>query len=192
MTASGGIISVAVRHLVANGVTGDALIAAIADMEAAIDTRSTGAKRQARYRERNKASQTVTSVTSDAPPPNEYISNPPPVSSEANASSETPTTPKSNGKHPPAVSAEQVIEAWNVMAGAAGVPKARLTPERRKKLNTFVRRHTIDDITEAIWAIPRSPFLCGENDRGWKAGIDFILQPSSFTKLIEGTYDRTH
>lgn len=76
------------------------------------------------------------------------------------------------------------------MAEGAGVPIAKLTPERRRKLGTFVRRHTIDDITEAIWAVPRSPFLCGENDRGWKAGIDFMLQPTSFTKLIEGTYDR--
>lgn len=62
------IIATAVKHLIAAGVTGDALVAAIAEMEASIDTRSTGAKRQARYRERlaDKASQSVTKRNSDA------------------------------------------------------------------------------------------------------------------------------
>ncbi|MES2904527.1 MAG: hypothetical protein V4696_10115 [Pseudomonadota bacterium] len=86
------------------------------------------------------------------------------------------------------VKPEQVIEAWNAMAETTGVHKARLTPDRRKKLATFIKRNPIEDITEAIWSVPRSPFLCGENDRGWKAGIDFMLQPSSFTRMIEGTY----
>lgn len=74
------VIATAVRHLMAAGVTGEALLSAIADMEAEIraepKARSTAAVRQERYR-RNKASQTV---TSDAPlplPPNENISNPP-------------------------------------------------------------------------------------------------------------------
>lgn len=164
----------------------------VVEIATAMDSRTKAAERQSRYRKR-KAGRDVTNsdVTGDVTHPlNESISKPP-VSSETIVSSEDPTTPKSNGKVPPAVSPEQVVEAWNTMADGAGVPKAKLTPERRRKLSTFVRRHTIDDITEAIWAVPRSPFLCGENDRGWKAGIDFILQPSSFTKLIEGTYDRS-
>ncbi len=83
---------------------------------------------------------------------------------------------------------EHVVEAWNQMADQTGVHKARMTPDRRKKLATFVKRNTIDDITEAIAAVPRSSFLCGENDRGWKANLDFMLRPATFTKMIEGTY----
>jgi hypothetical protein len=70
------VIATAVKHLLAAGVTGDALIAAIAEMEAdmpAVDTRSTAAKRQARYRdrlaERNKASQSVTCDDGVTPAP---------------------------------------------------------------------------------------------------------------------------
>jgi hypothetical protein len=96
------------------------------------------------------------------------------------------TAPAENDDEP--IREEHVIEAWNAMAGEAGLPKARMTPERRKKLKTFIRRHSVDDITEAIWRIPQTPFLRGENDRGWKPGIDFLLQPSSFTKLLERTY----
>jgi hypothetical protein len=85
---------------------------------------------------------------------------------------------------------EHVLEAWNAMADRAGVPKAKLTPERRKKLSTFIRRHPVDDITEAIGAIERSPFLRGENDRSWRADFNWMLEPRNFTKLTEGTYDR--
>lgn len=55
-----------VRELVAAGVTGDALVTAIERIEAAsAPKRSAGAERTARWRERHKASQSVTSVTSD-------------------------------------------------------------------------------------------------------------------------------
>lgn len=84
---------------------------------------------------------------------------------------------------------EHVVEAWNELAvrhGLAAVKK--LTPERQKKLRTFIRRHTIDDITEAIAAIPRSPFLLGQNNRGWQASFDWFLEPRNLTKLTEGTY----
>jgi hypothetical protein len=87
-----------------------------------------------------------------------------------------------------AVTEDQVLEAYNAMAEMAGLSKARMTPERRKKLRTFVKRHPIDDITEAIWAVPKSRFLCGENDRGWKADLDFLLEPKKFTRLLEGSY----
>ena len=70
-------IAVAVRHMMAAGMDPDAIVAAVAEMEAAaVPQRSKNAERQARYRERNKASQTVTtvtnrneSVTSNAPIP---------------------------------------------------------------------------------------------------------------------------
>lgn len=105
---------------------------------------------------------------------------------------DTLTPPKppviSNEITPPAIKPEHVLEAWNAMAVRAGVPTARMTPERRKKLATFLRRNKADDITEAISAVECTPFCRGENDRGWKASFDFLLQPGSFTKLIEGTY----
>lgn len=34
-----------------------------------------------------------------------------------------------------------------------------------------------------------SPFLRGDNDRGWRASLDFLLKPESFAKLMEGAYD---
>ena len=135
----------------------------------------TNAARQARHREKKKSNGvTVTGVTVS---PNEYILTP----------SEPPSV-ISDEITPPADPPTLVLEAYNLMAGEAGLPKARMTPERRKKLRTFTARHKVEDITEAIWAIPRTPFLCGENPRGWKADFDFFLQPKSFTRILEGSY----
>lgn len=81
------VIATAVRHLMAAGVTGDALCDAVAELEAALHAskpRSAAAIRQERYREkkRNKASQVTESDGCDAPPlspsPNENNSNPHP------------------------------------------------------------------------------------------------------------------
>ena len=76
------------------------------------------------------------------------------------------------------------------MAERKGLPKVKLlTAQRTKHLKARIRDYAIDDFTDAISAIERSRWLCGENDRGWKADFDFLLQPKSFTKLIEGSYD---
>jgi hypothetical protein len=93
----------------------------------------------------------------------------------------------------PPVTPDEALEAWNITAGANGLPKARMTDQRRRRLKVLIRQHSIEDFTEAIRAVPRSPFLLGENSRAWRADFDFFLRPSSFTKLIEGSYDRaTH
>lgn len=56
------IIAAALRELMAAGVTGDALVTAVERIEIASEPRRTpGALRQQRYRERHKASQSVTS-----------------------------------------------------------------------------------------------------------------------------------
>lgn len=41
----------------------------------------------------------------------------------------------------------------------------------------------------ALAKVAASAFCHGENDRGWVADLDFLLQQSSFTKLMEGKYD---
>jgi hypothetical protein len=47
----------------------------------------------------------------------------------------------------------------------------------------------LEEWQRAMDALERSAFCRGENDRGWRADFDFLLQPKSFTKLLEGAYD---
>lgn len=174
--------------LLAKGLSGVDLLEVAQAMEATKDATATLRKRRQRAREKeekNGQCHAVT-VTRDGSPNDIDILTPssnPEISSEISPLIEIPDDPVE-------VKPEHVLEAYNAMAVRAGLPTARMTPERRKKLPAFIRRHPIDDITEAISAMERSPLCRGENDRGWKADFDFLLQPKSFTRLIEGSYGR--
>jgi hypothetical protein len=149
----------------------------------------TNAARQARHRAKKAAESNAVTVTLNGTD-KEIPPNPQKKISPLNGSPKGEPIPPPAEPDQPDLRPEHVLEAWNAMADRAGVPKAKLTPERRKKLSTFIRRHPVDDITEAIGAIERSPFLRGENDRSWRADFNWMLEPRNFTKLTEGTYDR--
>jgi len=183
------ILSVAIKHLVALGMTGDDLQAAIAEMQAAEDMRSSGAKRQQRYRDnqaakRNEASQSVTRDDGVTPPPV--------LDKET-----SPRPPKEINPTPRVIDPREtdpvlpIVDRWNEMATRTGLSRiTKLTSERRKRVRARLAEHTPDDFTEAIAAVERSPFCRGDNTKGWRADFDFILQPTSFNRLIEGSYDR--
>lgn len=85
---------------------------------------------------------------------------------------------------------EVVLEQWNLTAGQLGLPKAlSLTANRRRS----VRQRLKDSWWAQHWReglakIKTSGFLLGENDRGWKADLDFFLRPDSLQKILEGKY----
>lgn len=147
----------------------------------------TAAERKRRQRAKDMSHR---DVTRDIPPDKEKSPTPP---KEINP----PISPiTSDEVMPPAsenqvLKPEHVIEAWNDLASRCGLAKVKsVTAARRRAIDCRIREHSIDDWTEAIAAIERNPWLHGQNDRGWRADFDFLLQPKSFTKLIEGGYDR--
>lgn len=79
---------------------------------------------------------------------------------------------------------------WNIAAKTHGLPVAKaLTPDRKKKIRARLKEHGIKGWNAALETIEKSEFLRGENDRAWRANLDFLCQPNSFNKLIEGMYD---
>ncbi|WP_237221919.1 DNA replication protein [Sinorhizobium meliloti] len=124
--------------------------------------RSAGAIRQERYR-RNKASQMTVSDAGDD------LSSP-------------------EGSSPTAV--DQVVTAFSEMARQSGlsVPRA-VTASRRRSLLLRIEEHGLPAVLDAIERIGRSRFCRGENDRGWRADLDFLCQPKSFVSILEGKYD---
>lgn len=91
----------------------------------------------------------------------------------------------------PGVEPSHVIDEWNKIAVAKGLPQVKaITGSRLRQLNARIREHSLSDWMDAFDAIERNPWMHGDNDRGWRADFDFMLQPSSFQKLIEGSYDR--
>jgi hypothetical protein len=173
-----------VAVLIAKGMNAVDILDVARAMECRAD--ATANERQKRCRANKKANGHAVTVTRDDVSPIDNTLTPsspdPMISNEI--------TPPAENDDQPDVKPEHVLEAWNAMAVRAGLPTARMTPERRKKLLTFVRRNPVDDITEAISAVECSPFCRGENDRSWKANLDFLLKPAKFTALLEGTYGR--
>jgi hypothetical protein len=66
----------------------------------------------------------------------------------------------------------QVIQYYNQLFGT----KYRVTSDRVKKIKLRLKTYTLDEIKIAIKNIKSSKFHNGENDRGWKATIDFIIR----------------
>jgi biotin operon repressor len=121
------------------------------------------------------------------PPVKQIDPNPPEPSPSPNASH----SPKIQAADEPRLLPEHVLEAWNEMAGRLGLSKARMNDQRRQRLRVLIRNHPIDDFTDAIGCVERNRWMHGENDRGWRADFDFLLQAKSFTRLVEGSYDRS-
>ncbi|ASP84147.1 hypothetical protein CDO26_05705 [Sinorhizobium meliloti] len=65
----------------------------------------------------------------------------------------------------------------------------KVTADRRRKVEARIREHGEELWAEACRRMAKSAFCRGENDRGWRADLDFLCQPKSFNGLIEGKYD---
>lgn len=89
--------------------------------------------------------------------------------------------------------ARQAFDAWNDLAREIGLPIAQaFTARRQSALKARLAEvGGLEGWGIALAKIRGSPFLRGETSRdGWKADLDFLLQQKSFTKLMEGSYDR--
>ena len=86
---------------------------------------------------------------------------------------------------------EAAVEAWNRLATDIGLPVVqRLTEPRKKSLAVRLGEcGGLEGWDIALAKVRDSPFLRGENNRGWKADFDFLLQQKSFTKLMEGGFN---
>jgi uncharacterized protein YdaU (DUF1376 family) len=91
---------------------------------------------------------------------------------------------------PKPLTKREVMDAWQERMVPLGFPRiAKMTGQRERMLNARLKDSTLEEWTKVFDALERSNFCRGENDRGWKADFDFLLQPKSFTGLLEGKYD---
>jgi uncharacterized protein YdaU (DUF1376 family) len=93
------------------------------------------------------------------------------------------------GTDPP-LTKKEILEAWHQRMVPLGFPAVRkMTAQRDRQLKARLKDSTLEEWQRAMDALERSAFCKGDNDRGWRADFDFLLQPKSFTKLLEGAYD---
>lgn len=68
-------------------------------------------------------------------------------------------------------------------------PKVKsLTDKRKKAIKKILKSYSKDDILDVFEKAESSDFLKGNNDRGWKANIDFMLREDKFVNILEGQY----
>lgn len=80
---------------------------------------------------------------------------------------------------------------FNTLADEIGLSKVqRMTDSRKKSLMCRLDEcGGIEGWRVALSIVRESPFLRGDNDRGWKADFDFMVKQSSFVKIMEGKYN---
>ncbi|MFC1739479.1 hypothetical protein ACFL1G_10585 [Planctomycetota bacterium] len=103
----------------------------------------------------------------------------------------TPTcsTVNSESTHKERSKYKTLREYWN---SKENLPKIRaFTDQRKKKLDARMKEKLfVDNWHEIIDKISESSFCTGNNKRGWKAGIDWVLKNSTnYVKAYEGKYD---
>jgi hypothetical protein len=195
-----GTLSQLIADMAAAGAPMDAILLAVRAIEARdiadADRRAKAAERKRNERARNKDG-TVARQSQDShktlngqshdPSPHEEISSPP---TDPLTISNEMASPVESDPEPEKLTAEHVMEAYNGLADRLGLPKAeKMTKTRRRQTEARIRENPLENWHRALDAIERSGFLRGENDRGWRADFDFLIQPKTFTKLIEGAYD---
>lgn len=86
---------------------------------------------------------------------------------------------------------QKLILIWNETLGELCPKIQRLTEQRKRLLANRLRDSFGGD--DEQWrsyclAIRGSPFCTGQNDRGWRANIDWALRPQAVAKVLEGFY----
>lgn len=149
------------------------------------DIDRTAGERQRRKRERDRERDIRTAnghVTRDSRPPD--------TDTDTEESSNEDSSFRASPENDPPVTPKEILKAWAERMVPQGFPAVRkMTATRERQLRARIRDSTVDDWHSAFAALERSKFLRGENSRGWRADFDFLLQPKSFAKLIEGAYD---
>lgn len=64
----------------------------------------------------------------------------------------------------------------------------RMTDARKASVKARIKEFGIDSVHAVIEYAADSPFLNGDNDKGWTADFDWIFRPGNFMKILEGKY----
>jgi uncharacterized protein YdaU (DUF1376 family) len=114
-------------------------------------------------------------------------------SNEDSSSGPSDAPPVEAPKMIDAIEAARIVaRAWNELAGRCGLAKMeKLTTTRGAAIVARIRdAGSLQKFLEVMAKVEKSGFLLGDNERGWKADFDFLLQSKSFVRLMEGGYER--
>ena len=71
------------------------------------------------------------------------------------------------------------------------LPRAIKVNDKRKGLiKAAVGEYGEEAVKETLSKVEEYPFLTGENDRGWKADFEWLMNRNNLLKVMEGRYER--
>ncbi|MFG1331122.1 hypothetical protein V5F41_07690 [Xanthobacter autotrophicus] len=222
-----GVIAEAVRHMLAAGMSPDAVTDAVAAMEAAMPAemaasgnsdaverkRAADRERMRRKREAARGSddraisqvshevadcRATSAISRDGCDPSLDKMSPTPPKNYS-LPSFTPSVPK--GTSCPTATGPDLVDGqddltaalaeFNRMAAEVGLPTGQVLSRKRRGAlkHRLAECGGLEGWRLAMDRVRASPFLRGENDRGWRASLAFFLKPDNIAKLMEGAYD---
>ena len=119
----------------------------------------------------------------------------PPIPPEGGKDRYAGPTKSRSGQPGDACPQEGIIALYGKMLPMLPQPDMWGEP-RRKKLKAAIKarwREQKEYQTLFWWrnffqSVRASPFLLGENDRGWQADLEWLMRPTNFAKVIDGKY----
>jgi hypothetical protein len=119
----------------------------------------------------------------------------PPIPPEGGKDRHAGPTKSRSGQPGDACPQEGIIALYGKMLPMLPQPDMWGEP-RRKKLKAAIKarwREQKEYQTLFWWrnffqSVRASPFLLGENDRGWQADLEWLMRPTNFAKVIDGKY----
>lgn len=82
---------------------------------------------------------------------------------------------------------EDVVKLYNETC--VSLPHVKtLTAKRIKAVNARLKTYSIADIQKAFSMAEASKFLKGDNDRGWRADFDWLINENNMVKVLEERY----
>jgi hypothetical protein len=189
-----------IKRLVAAGVD-DATIQEVMDLQSEVyrlnKQRELNRMRQSRWRTNHPRNVTnVNNVTSRGTiggnPSNSSLSSSEPLSeTEKVVVARDKLEVAEVSKFPDQEDLDLALDAYHQVAEVHGLPKVRkLTEARKRKLRCrLIDAGSLEVWYEACHNLEKAKWMHGDNDGGWRADLDFMLQQSSFVRLIEGKYN---
>lgn len=83
---------------------------------------------------------------------------------------------------------EKIIQAFHL--ACPDISKlSKISGPRKKLILAREKEYGLEKMGDVFRLVGESPFLNGENDKGWKANFDWIMNTNNFLKVLEGNYN---
>ena len=91
-------------------------------------------------------------------------------------------------EHLPQIDYSLIVRLFNEIC--VSYPKVKgLSEDDKKNIRDRLKTYTLEDFRELFELAENSDFLKGDNDSGWRATFDWLIEDDSMAKVLNGKYE---